>query len=532
MMPAWVIALLVVGANFTVWGTVGMLRLLDERVFARGGPALAPSSGDAAAWAAGGPAPSTRLGVGDVAVLIAAHNEETVIGDSLRAIARLVPAANIHVVSDGSTDRTVELAGGVGVNVIETATNVGKAGALQEAIRRFGLVKRFRAVLLLDADTQIDPRYLTAALPLFDDPAVVAVAGCVRTDVAASGLSPVGKVLICHRARIYAVTQRLMKFGQTWRRSNATPIVPGFASMYRTEALPWIEVNPPGLVIEDFNMTFEVYRKRLGKVGFTLRAVAVTQDPDNLRDYVRQTKRWSLGLWQTVRRHPPRPSLFGGMLSLLLLELVTSSAMLVMLPLVLLVLLAPHLDPGVLGWPGVGPLCAAVSTRMNFRTVLLGVAVPDLSLTCLAALVERRVRFLYCGLFFLVLRILDAGIALYTLPLAMFARSTGRWTSPARRGGTQVEVGTGAPVSTAVPVGTAAGVNGAAGVSGAGTQRPSPRPREVAAVAAVGGAARDGRRQQPSPRPRAAAGVAVAVPPGDNGCREQPPPAGSARPAC
>ncbi len=32
-----------------------------------------------------------------------------------------------------------------------------------------------------------------------------------------------------------------------------------------------MDMNPPGLVIEDFNMTFEVYQKQLGKVGFTLR---------------------------------------------------------------------------------------------------------------------------------------------------------------------------------------------------------------------------------------------------------------------
>src|SRR4030081_3264839 len=67
------------------------------------------------------------------------------------------------------------------VNVIETRTNVGKAGALEEAIERFGLVQRFRAVLLLDAVTTIEPGYFDAALPHFDDPQVVAVAGAVRT---------------------------------------------------------------------------------------------------------------------------------------------------------------------------------------------------------------------------------------------------------------------------------------------------------------------------------------------------------------
>ena len=85
-------------------------------------------------------------------------------------------------------------------------------------------------------------------------------------------------------------------------------------------------------------MTFEVYQKGLGKVGFTLQAVAVTQDPDNLRDYMRQTRRWAIGLWQTVRRHPPRANLFTAMLTLLLIELITSSLLFFLLPLALIVL--------------------------------------------------------------------------------------------------------------------------------------------------------------------------------------------------
>src|SRR5260370_41157974 len=121
--------------------------------------------------------------------------------------------------------------------------------------------------------------------------------------------------------------------------------------MYRTEVLPYIDMNPPGLVIEDFNMTFEVYQKKLGKVGFTLGAVAGTQDPDNFGDYVRQTRRWAVGLWQTVRLHPPRANLFTVMLTVLLLELVTSSRLFLLMPLLLTVLLIPDVSGGPPAWP-------------------------------------------------------------------------------------------------------------------------------------------------------------------------------------
>ena len=192
--------------------------------------------------------------------------------------------------------------------------------------------------MLLDAGHPGGARFFTAALPMFDHPRGGCGGRAASGPPGTASCRWAGQVLVGHRTRIFAVGQRALKFGQTWLRSNATPIVPGFASMYRTRVLPHMELNPPGLVIEDFNMTFEVYQKRLGKVGFTLRAVAVTRDPDNLRDYVRQTRRWAVGLWQTVRRHPPRANLFTAMLALLLLELITSSVLFFLLPLALMVL--------------------------------------------------------------------------------------------------------------------------------------------------------------------------------------------------
>ncbi|MFR9728210.1 glycosyltransferase family 2 protein [Saccharopolyspora sp. MS10] len=441
MIPWWVLAIVVFGANFTLWGLIGLLRVLDGRIGALAGR-LRPhraTVADLQAHREKMDLPgrhrlrrATNLKITDVAVLIAAHDEELVIRDSLRAITALVPVKQVHVVSDGSADRTVEYARRAGVNVISTERNVGKAGALQVGIQRFRLVRRYRLVMLLDADTRVEPGYFGAALPLFDDQRVVAVAGCVRTSWRDRSLSFAGRVVAFHRQRIYSMTQYLLKFGQTWRHVNATHIVPGFASIYRTDVLPSIEVNPPGLVIEDFNMTFEVYQKRLGKVGFTPSAVAATQDPGTLRDYVRQSKRWSLGLWQTVRRHPPKWNLFTAMLTLLLLELLTSGIMLVLLPLVLLVLLVPELAGGVLAVPWFAAVHEAVSGYLTVPALVLGIVLPDLLLTCVVSLIQRQPRFLLYAWIFLPMRVLDSAIALSALPLAWWSRSSGRWSSPRR----------------------------------------------------------------------------------------------------
>jgi poly-beta-1,6-N-acetyl-D-glucosamine synthase len=480
IMPWWALAVLVLGANFALWGAIGLIRLAESGALrwrpAQWRAAVRRRPGTAELHRASGQTvarqdPLPPLTVHDVAVLIPAHNEALVIGESLRSIMALVPPQNVHVVSDGSTDATVAIARQAGVNVIETSQNVGKAGALEQGIRRFGLIRRFPVVMLLDADTRVQPGYFAAALPLLRNPKVVAVAGCVRTAMDRK-LTLRGKVLVGHRTRIYAVGQRALKFGQTYLRSNATPIVPGFASLYRTRVLPQMDMNPPGLVIEDFNMTFEVYQKRLGKVGFTLGAVAVTQDPDNFRDYVRQTKRWGVGLWQTVRRHPPRANLFTGMLTLLLLELITSSVLFVLLPLILLILAVPDVASSVLGWPWFADVYHTVSAHVKPVTVLFGVVVPDYLLTCIVALIERRPRLLLLGVFFPLLRIVDAMIALYSVPVAWLSRSSGRWKSPARRAA--VDPGPPAPPTATTPVGHLAVGTRVRALNQACQRRPSP----------------------------------------------------------
>ena len=246
-------------------------------------------------------------------------------------------------------------------------------------------------------------------------------------------LGLVGSILVAHRQRIYVLTQLLLKYGQTWRGVNATHIVPGFASIYRTRALREMDINPPGLVIEDFNMTFEIHTKRLGRVAFHPGARAYTQDPVRYLDYTRQTRRWSLGLWQTIRRHRLRVCFFSATLLLLLAELLTSSVLYLLLVPVVLLLAVPDVVHPLLTVPWLGSVHMQLSAHVSLTMILLGVLLPDYALTCVTAAIERRPRYLLLGLFFIVMKVTDAAIALYTLPRAWTERSTGRWVSPPRR---------------------------------------------------------------------------------------------------
>ncbi len=372
------------------------------------------------------PGPFTAAGV---AVIIAAHNEELVIAETIRSASALVPADQIFVGSDGSSDRTAEVARSHGANVAEIFPNRGKAGAIAATIERFRLRDRFGVVLLLDADTRLRPDYLESGLPQFAPDDVVAVAGRATTVMDPRPATWLGRFLNDYRERMYVLTQYIQKYGQAATTANSVTIVPGFASMYRTDILDKVDIAAPGLSIEDFNMTFEVHAHKLGRIAFNpSRAIAETQDPTTLNEYARQVKRWSLGFWQTVRRHGWQPGLFWTALVVSILEVLVSS--------MVLLLAIPVLLASVVVWilalAGVGGPIADIANAFPPALVLIALWVPDLIMTVTAAVLSRRWPR-PDALLFPVLRVVDATQTLRALLQMFRGTSDGRWKSPERR---------------------------------------------------------------------------------------------------
>jgi poly-beta-1,6-N-acetyl-D-glucosamine synthase len=417
-MEAAMLLVLVLGVNLSLWLLVGGLRFASERLPRRPSRPVAMPS---------------RLEPTDVAVLIPAHNEEPVIAATISSALRLVPETNVHVIADGCADATAEIARSATVNVLELEPGRGKAGGIEAGLKEFDIRRRFAALLIVDADTELDEHYLARGLPLLDQPGVVAVAGYAKAGWRPQELTPVGRFLVAYRSRLYVVMQWL-KYGQTWRWTNVTAIVPGFASMYRTSVLGEMDLNPPGLIIEDFNMTFELHRKQLGKIAFQTDVYATTQDPDNFRDYYRQVFRWHLGFWQTFRRHGLWPSGFSAALALFILEILVASAGIVVLVSAFLLLVPLIVIDQAMQVLGSG---AGIDGVVGFSLLLAGgvlfLAALDYLLTCATAIALRRPSLLLHGLGFLALRVVDAILILRAVPQAWVGRSDGRWTSPTRR---------------------------------------------------------------------------------------------------
>jgi cellulose synthase/poly-beta-1,6-N-acetylglucosamine synthase-like glycosyltransferase len=119
-----------------------------------------------------------------VVVLIPAHNESEGITETVTALSRQTRRPDeILVVSDNSTDNTVDLAKRAGAYVTETVENsYKKAGALNQALST--VLPRLQEddfVLVQDADSVLDPEFIESALShLTADDQLGAVGGVFR----------------------------------------------------------------------------------------------------------------------------------------------------------------------------------------------------------------------------------------------------------------------------------------------------------------------------------------------------------------
>ena len=359
----------------------------------------------------------------DVAALVPAHNEDVGIADTLAALARAMPLGNIYVVSDGSTDQTSEIVRDFGIHVLELWPNRGKAGALVQAIEHFDLRRRYKALIIVDADTEIDSHYVERALPLINQPGVVAVAGHANNKWRHHLIPRLSMFYTAYRVRLYRTLQFSLRYAQSWRHTNVISIIPGFASMYRTCILDQVEIDVKGLVIEDFNMTFEVQRKRLGRIAYSPGISAVSHDPDNLRDYITQVTRWNLGMMQTIRRHGVWPGMFWAAFGVYLVELIVSAFFFLVAPALLIIGLLFD-SPDV-------PL-PFLSTHIPLAGFAASVLLLDYGMTILVAAYDRKPLLLVYGLAFYVLRYIDSFLFLLAIPKTFTTRSDGRWESPRR----------------------------------------------------------------------------------------------------
>ena len=238
-----------------------------------------------------------------LSILIAAYNEEALIGETLRSIAALdYPGAlQIMVLDDGSTDGTaaavrdaeVLFAGSSGRDLllVSEKQNRGKARVLNDGLT----LAAHDLVVTIDADTLLEKGCLVALVEHLhaSSPETAAVAGAVL--VGNQNDSWITRAQQWDYFHGIAAVKRMQGM------YNGTLVAQGAFSIYRKAALlkacGW-----PDTVGEDIVLTWSLLRMGY-KTGHAEDAVAWTHAPDTLRGLSNQRKRWARGMIEALAIH-------------------------------------------------------------------------------------------------------------------------------------------------------------------------------------------------------------------------------------
>lgn len=235
-----------------------------------------------------------------VSILVACHNEEKNIRETLRYISLQDYRGTLHVfvIDNNSSDNTAEAARQAaeefGLHVTVLAEPIpGKHHALNKAIAEV----ETPLVITLDADTILHAsaiRYLISRMASSPED-VCAVAGTVL--VRNSRGQFLAKIQEWDYFLGIASVKRLQGLFQ------GTLVAQGAFSVYKTKAVQ--EVGGwPDAIGEDIVLTWG-FLSRNWRVFYEPLAVAFTDVPENLKHFVRQRSRWARGMVEALRITKP-----------------------------------------------------------------------------------------------------------------------------------------------------------------------------------------------------------------------------------
>lgn len=234
-----------------------------------------------------------RTGRRQLALLIAGHNEELVIEQTLRsAIKAGMKAQDIYVVDDNSDDATSKIAKRVlGKNNVIKVDRSGKGLALTKGAKHFNLTKRYDWIHIADADGGFAAHYFDIFRNRLSTE-YAAATGYVR--------SLPGSTVGQYRVYEYTIGMEIHRRFQAW--THTVSVIPGPTSCFRADVFEKVDFANKSLT-EDFDVTLQIHRQKLGNIQFIPQAVAYTQDPKSLADYTKQITRWNRGVMQGIVRH-------------------------------------------------------------------------------------------------------------------------------------------------------------------------------------------------------------------------------------
>jgi cellulose synthase/poly-beta-1,6-N-acetylglucosamine synthase-like glycosyltransferase len=274
-----------------------------------------------------------------VSVLVPSFNEEKGIVDTVRSLLMLnYPQFEVIVISDGSTDRTLELlqnafglfrAPGTHDRLLETAevrgvyrsvalrevvvidkANGGKADAINAGIN----AARHPLICIIDADSVVEEHALTrAVLPFIEDPRTVASGGIVR--IGNGCRVDEGRVTEVRAPHSWLATFQVVEYLRAFLAArvthsafNALLIVSGAFGVFRRDVVLEAGGMRTDTVGEDMELVVRLHRfcrdrKRPYRIVFQPDPVVWTEAPETRTMLARQRNRWQRGTLQVMEQH-------------------------------------------------------------------------------------------------------------------------------------------------------------------------------------------------------------------------------------
>jgi len=229
-----------------------------------------------------------------VSIIVPAYNEELTAAATIRHLLEQdYPAFEIVFVNDGSTDQTyqnVSTAFGQEPRVrILTKLNGGKAAALNEGIA----AARGQVLVCIDADTRLLPDAVSKLVKRMlttppDGKRIGAVAGNVK-------VGNERNLLTKWQSIEYTTAQNFDR--RAFDLVNGITVVPGAIGAFRKEAIAAAGGFTSDTLAEDCDLTIRIIRAGFRVVNCT-DAIALTEAPETLRQFMKQRFRWSFGVMQ------------------------------------------------------------------------------------------------------------------------------------------------------------------------------------------------------------------------------------------
>lgn len=243
------------------------------------------------------PVPLDAVGnLPDIAVLVAAYNEEDCIGTTLETIYRQDYPGSIDtiVIDDGSSDRTREIVQEAArrnrrIRLVH-ASHGGKANALNKGLKYVTT----KYCLTVDADTHLHKDAIKRLMVRFKraPKGTVAVAGAV--------LAKNSRATFMTRLQDWDYSLAIASIKRVQSLHQGVLVAQGAFSAYETAKVR--EVGGwPDMIGEDIVLTWALLEQG-GRTDFESTAVSFTDTPTTLREFARQRKRWARGMIEGLKK--------------------------------------------------------------------------------------------------------------------------------------------------------------------------------------------------------------------------------------